>query len=212
MGSGGHRPMMTAPSRGRVQWARAGEPSGSTRLPAVWTNGWWIGTASIAEPCITALEPHVRSWRIVEAGCLPAGPLPEVVVDASALDGSTQHLGLTTVPTGGTPLRRLVAVVSDAWLGVGAAPDVAARHGAVVAQVRSTALALAASAVTVNAVAVPVGYPRLRPEGRSVLGVTATAAELAHAVGFFVEPANDYVVGQVLSVSGGTEVWGNHAL
>jgi len=136
----------------------------------------------------------------------------EVLVDASALstDGAPGE-GLVAVATGPRPPRRVVVVVSAAWLGRGAAPADSARAAAAVGLARHLALELAPTATTVNAVAVPLAFPGPPPASAPVrrdVGID----DLAHAVRFFGHPDNGYVMGQVVSLCGGDQIWSNHDL
>jgi hypothetical protein len=44
------------------------------------------------------------------------------------------------------------------------------------------------------------------------LPVDVDATDLAHVLRYFLDADNDYVLGQVVSVCGGDDAWGNHSL
>lgn len=97
---------------------------------------------------------------------------------------------------------RVVAVSNRDWLGWGNRPRVAAAAAALVAAVRSLALAQGRAGVTVNAVvgmSPADGPPALTPE-------PVRTEDIAAAVAFFLDPRSAYITGQVLHCCGGANL------
>ena len=114
---------------------------------------------------------------------------------------------------------RVVLLSSRAAVGLATRTVYSATKAALLGMARTWALELAPEGITVNVVApgpirtdmfhdvVPAGSERERALAGAVpvrrLGV---AEDVARAVGFFVDPLNSFVTGQVLYVCGGTSV------
>ncbi|MCB0994320.1 MAG: hypothetical protein KDB21_04460 [Acidimicrobiales bacterium] len=176
-----------------------------------WATGRWIGSPQLGAAVTAQLRGVVAAWEIVEPRSAAdfGDAVPDVVVDATAID---PHDGGPVPSPAISSLHRLVAVVSEAWCGVGASPDVAARQGAVVSRQRALALACAASGPTVNTIVVPDGFPATARSPRAVLDAAIAPADLAHVLAYFLDPANGYVLGQMVSLCGGADAWGGHGL
>jgi hypothetical protein len=81
-----------------------------------------------------------------------------------------------------------------------------------VAHSRHLALRLARSGTTVNAVAIPDPFPSLEPPPSAPIRTAVGIDDLAYVVRFFGHPDNGYVIGQLISLCGGDDVWANHSL
>ena len=114
---------------------------------------------------------------------------------------------------------RVVLLSSRAAVGAVRRTAYSATKAGMLGMVRTWALELAADGITVNAVApgpirtdmfyevVPQGSEQERALAAAVpVKRLGEAADVARAVGFFTDPANSYVTGQVLYVCGGTSV------
>ena len=180
---------------------------------------WWLGPAAIGadvarELSEFAIHPISAPESVPRAdfGADFAGVVG--VVDATALDThlDTDAAGalIDDLLRRSGPPRRVVRIVTHEWLGRGTGAA-SARNAAVIAHARASALAVAPIGSTVNVVAVPANFPGAAPPG-SPLPIDIGAADLAHALRYFLEADNSYVVGQVVSVCGGDDAWGNHSL
>jgi hypothetical protein len=112
---------------------------------------------------------------------------------------------------------RVVAVGSRDWLGWPSRPRVAAQAAALVATVRSLALAHGQAGVTVNAV---IGLPFDAAGRRNAGPASGThlyepvpltsepigADDIAAAVAFFIDDRSGYITGQVLHCCGGASL------
>jgi Enoyl-(Acyl carrier protein) reductase len=112
---------------------------------------------------------------------------------------------------------RVVAVGSRDWLGWPSRPRVAAQAAALVATVRSLALAHGQAGVTVNAViGMPLDAAERRDAGPApgthlyepvpLTGEPVDADDIAAAVAFFLDHRSDYITGQVLHCCGGASL------
>ena len=116
---------------------------------------------------------------------------------------------------------RIVLLSSRAALGLARRTAYSATKAGVMGMARTWALELGGDGITVNVVApgpirtdmfydvVPKDSDKERRLAASVpVGRLGEPADVARAVGFFVDPANGFVTGQVLYVCGGTSVGG----
>jgi NAD(P)-dependent dehydrogenase (short-subunit alcohol dehydrogenase family) len=114
---------------------------------------------------------------------------------------------------------RVVLLSSRAALGLATRTSYAATKAGMLGMARTWALELAPHGITVNVVApgpirtdmfhdvIEAGSPRERALAESMpVRRLGEADDVARAVGFFVDPANGFVTGQVLYVCGGTSV------
>lgn len=100
---------------------------------------------------------------------------------------------------------RIVAIVPAAGLvpvrGQGAS---ASESASVIAQVRTLAMDLAPRGIAANALACgPIGETNFNLVSHTALKRPGTAAEVAAAALFLLDPENSYMTGQVLAVDGG---------
>lgn len=151
-----------------------------------WTTGRWIGPTNWASDVCSAIDA-VERWI--------DGPA-DVVVDASALAGAPGPLPDDAV--------RVVRLVTDGRRD----PAVAACSGAAIAEMRARALTDAPTGRTTNAIVLPAGFPDAAPADRAPLDRSVGTEDLAHALAFLLDPDNDYLTGQVISLLGGDDVWG----
>lgn len=202
----------------------ATEPTAGPAASTPWALGRWHGGGRWAVQVQAGLAGLVGGW-VPEAGDAAGGGGggdgvggggggPWVLIDASALDPTVDVAvvadRLAACATAERPPARVVALVGAGWRG--AAPDVAAaaRAGAVVAAARWAGVALAPRRATVNVVAVPEGFPEAGPAGPA--GAVVGVADVVHAVRFLLRPGNDYLTGQVISLTGGDVLWSNQSM
>lgn len=120
---------------------------------------------------------------------------------------------------------RIVNLSTRAIVGLAGRTVYSASKAAIVSMDRTWALELAPYGITVNTVSPgPIGTPMLNaglPEGdpkRDALAASiplkrlGTAEDVARAIAFFLEPANDWITGQNLFVCGGSSVAATIAL
>ena len=114
---------------------------------------------------------------------------------------------------------RVVLLSSRAALGVVTRTSYSATKAAMIGMARTWALELAADGITVNVVApgpirtdmfhavVPAGSERERALAAAIpVQRLGEGADVARAVGFFADPLNSFVTGQVLYVCGGSSI------
>jgi 3-oxoacyl-[acyl-carrier protein] reductase len=114
---------------------------------------------------------------------------------------------------------RVILLSSRAALGLATRTNYSATKAGMLGMARTWALELGADGITVNVVApgpirtdmfyevVPAGSDKERQLAASVpVRRLGESADVARAVGFFADPANGFVTGQVLYVCGGTSV------
>lgn len=153
------------------------------------------------------------------------GPIDGVVYVPALFDGATEpepatvllnlvdtlRPHLRTAADGGA---RVAAVSSRDWLGWPSRPRVAGQAAALIAAVRSLALAHGRAGITVNAV---VGMPPEVTDRRPVPGTHLLEPvplqpepigpdDIAGAVAFFLDRRSDYLTGQVLHCCGGASL------
>jgi len=171
----------------------------------------------------------VRRFEITtvvhNAGVIRAALLPDVkLADLDAL--VDLHLGcaIQLVQAALPRMRaqrfgRVVLLSSRAALGLATRTAYSATKAGMLGMARTWALELAPEGITVNVVApgpirtdmfydvVEQGSERERALAASVpVKRLGESADVARAIGFFVDPANSFVTGQVLYVCGGTSV------
>jgi hypothetical protein len=189
----------------------ASAPSAASTFPS----GLLLGAASWLDDLAPMLGTVASGWA---RGGSDAGPPAldgiDVIVDATALDGHGRASALTTdladavLATTVRP-QRIILLVGDEWLGTSGSLGAAATSAAALAVGRGLALRLVASGTTVNAIAVPPGFPTAKPPSTAPVQHAVGLPELVHTLIYFAAPANDYVTGQVLSLSGGDTTWSN---
>ncbi len=159
------------------------------------------------------------------AGVIKPALLPEVQLDDldTLLDlhlGSAIQLVQAALP--GMRERhygRVILLSSRAALGLATRTSYSATKAGMLGMARTWALELGGDGITVNVVApgpirtdmfydvVQAGSEKERQLAQSVpVKRLGEAADVARAVGFFADPANGFVTGQVLYVCGGTSV------
>jgi hypothetical protein len=156
----------------------------------------------------------VAEWTTTERVPAVTTRSATVVVDATALSGSDMSEEVQTLldeldAPGPNSLRRVVHVVPLRWLGRALRPADAGRAAFVVAAARARALRAAPARCTVNVVVVPDEFPDALPPASAPIRRPVGAVDLAHVVRYLLDPANDYVTGQVLSICGGDDAWSN---
>jgi len=159
------------------------------------------------------------------AGVIRAALLSEVKLDD--LDGLVDlHLGAAIALTQAVlptmraqRFGRIVLLSSRAAVGAVTRTSYSATKAGMMGMARTWALELAPEGITVNVVApgpvrtdmfydvIEAGSERERALQASIpVRRLGESADVARAVGFFADPANSYVTGQVLYVCGGTSV------
>ncbi len=116
-------------------------------------------------------------------------------------------------PRFGVRGARVVAVSTRDWLGWPDRPRSAAASAALIAAVRSLALAHGRAGITVNAVVsmravesdAPAPGTRLR-DPRPLTGDPVDDEDVAAAVAFLLDPRSAYITGQVLQCCGGSSL------
>jgi len=176
-----------------------------------------------------AVQDMVRRFEVTtlvhNAGVIRAALLADVKLDD--LDALVNlHLGCAIQLVQATLPRmraqrfgRIVLLSSRAALGLATRSSYSATKAGMLGMARTWALELAADGITVNVVApgpirtdmfydvVEQGSDKERALAASVpVRRLGESSDVARAVGFFVNPANSFVTGQVLYVCGGTSV------
>jgi len=179
-------------------------------------------TAAAVKDLVSRFEVNTV---VHNAGVIRAALLPDVKLDD--LDALVDlHLGcaIQLVQAALPRMRaqrfgRVVLLSSRAALGLATRTAYSATKAGMLGMARTWALELAPEGITVNVVApgpirtdmfydvVEQGSERERALAASVpVKRLGESADVARAVGFFVDPANSFVTGQVLYVCGGTSV------
>ncbi|WP_049746315.1 SDR family oxidoreductase [Mycolicibacterium goodii] len=174
-------------------------------------DGWRvIRTAQITDPGCTV------HGVVYLPGLLSSGGYPQKVEPAVSLVELMEAVQprLAHRLEGGA---RVVAVGSRDWLGWPSRPLVAAQSAALVATVRSLALAHGQAGVTVNAV---IGLLVDAAERRDIgpardthlyepvplTGAPVAAEDIAASVAFFLDDRSGYITGQILHCCGGASL------
>jgi hypothetical protein len=176
-------------------------------------SGCYLGPRALGEALAIQLAGLVEPLQLVGHD-EPAPSVAAVVIDATALDTATGATGPARAALGAAVrqadlARRVIHLVPLAWSGRTPDPSAAGRAASTVAEARATALSLAATTTTVNVVVVPDDFPAASASPSAPVPHPPTVAGLAHVIAYFADPANGYVVGQVLSLCGGDDAWGN---
>jgi len=175
---------------------------------------------------VTELEARFDVTTVVHnAGVIRPALLPEVSLDD--VDALVDlHLGcaIQLVQAALPAMRarrfgRVVLLSSRAALGLPTRTAYSATKAGMIGMARTWALELAADGITVNVVApgpirtdmfhdvIQAGSEKERQIAASIpVKRLGEADDVARAVGFFVDPANSFVTGQVLYVCGGASV------
>jgi NAD(P)-dependent dehydrogenase (short-subunit alcohol dehydrogenase family) len=178
-----------------------------------WPSGLWLGPVDLGTAVCAALD-DVTSWTVAGPDEPTDGTVPSIVLDALALcdDTETDRLDrLLGASVAGPPPARVITILWSSWLGRGDSARRAGRSALALAMTRHWALRLAPTGTTVNAVAVPVGFPFAAPAPSAPAQVAAGIEDLGHVIRFFGHPDNGYVIGQVVPLCGGDFIWSNHS-
>ena len=181
--------------------------------------------AATAEAAADLVRRFEVSTVVHNAGVIRPALLPDVKLDD--LDALVElHLGcaIQLVQAALPRMRaqrfgRVVLLSSRAALGLATRTSYSATKAGMLGMARTGALELAPDGITVNVVApgpirtdmfydvVAQGSERERALAAAVpVKRLGESADVARAVGFFADPANGFVTGQVLYVCGGTSV------
>ncbi|MEO6032419.1 MAG: SDR family oxidoreductase [Burkholderiaceae bacterium] len=181
--------------------------------------------AATAQAARELVQRFAVTTVVHNAGVIRAALLPDVKL--SDLDALVDlHLGcaIQLVQAALPAMRaahfgRVILLSSRAALGLATRTSYSATKAGMLGMCRTWALELAADGITVNVVApgpirtdmfydvVDKGSEKERALAASVpVKRLGEAADVARAVGFFADPANSFVTGQVLYVCGGTSV------
>lgn len=166
--------------------------------------------------CVLAHRADAVTTAVYVPGLLAADEQSGDPDPAGTLLDYVTALGpnLRAVADGGS---RVVAVGSRDWLGWPNRPRTAARSAALVATVRSLALAHGRAGVTVNAVlGLPLDAAARREAGvvdgthlhepLPLTGTPVLAEDIAATVAFFLDERSGYITGQVLHCCGGASL------
>lgn len=168
--------------------------------------GWDVRTAG------DGASEAVLSGLVFDPGLLDPTTDPQMTDPAAELRAAIEHARARFAPSGG----RVVVIASRDYLGAPENVAQAAAGGALISAVRSLALELGRSAITVNLV---VGLP-LQPADNAADGVSAyvgahaeallpskpTTADVAATADFLLDPRSSYITGQVLHCTGGASL------
>jgi hypothetical protein len=195
-----------------VATAHAG---GSGTLPW-WPSGLWLGPVDLGA-AVCATLGDVAPWTVSGVDRPPGQRAPSIILNACPLgdDGDPVWPGeleqlLGASGAGGGP-SRVISILWSSWLGRGPSAVRAGRSALAVAVSRHWALRLAPTGTTVNAVAVPTGFPLAPAAPTAPVQVATGIHDLGHVIRFFGHPDNSYVIGQVVPLCGGEFIWSNHS-
>jgi NAD(P)-dependent dehydrogenase (short-subunit alcohol dehydrogenase family) len=186
------------------------------------------GDEAVTDAVVRTLEGE--GWTVMQGGAEPGRAVDGVVYIPGLLedtigahaDPSATLLGLVEslrpqLPSSEEGGARVVAIGSRDWLGWPSRPQVAAQAAALVATVRSLALAHGQAGVTVNAV-IPTPPDAATRRGTGpvpgthlyepvpLTGAPVTADDVAAAVAFFLDRRSGYITGQILHCCGGASL------
>ena len=175
--------------------------------------GLLLGSIPWLGDLLPLLAPVASTWAPIQDASQPDLTGIDVVLDATALTPSeppaiASGMADAVLASARRP-ERIILLVGDEWLGTTGSLTASARSAAALAVGRGLALRLVASGTTVNAIAVPPGFPTAGPPDTAPIQHSVALPELVHTLTFFAARANDYVTGQVLSLSGGDTTWSN---
>ncbi len=181
---------------------------------AGWSVACWLGPQRLAAEVRMLLPDLAQTWHLVaDPATLPEAVLDgsvELLVDAAMLDAATPLEAtvdaVERVIAAGGALRRVVSVVTTAWLGVDGDEREAMRCAAVVGHSRAQALRRAANGITVNTIALATAFRTGEIPAGAPLARSVGSADLANALAFFADPESHYITGQTLNVCAGTTV------
>ncbi|CAN5420613.1 SDR family oxidoreductase [soil metagenome] len=158
----------------------------------------------------------------IDAVVYISGLVTGTITAAHAADPARHLLALVNALSthnliGATEGSRVVTVLSRDWLGWPSRPHNAAAAAALVAAVRSAALAHGRKGITVNAVAaLPDDAFEKRSAGPTpgtqlvepapLTGIAVSADDIAAAVEFLLDRRSTYITGQVLQCCGGASL------
>ena len=183
--------------------------------------------AATAQATRELMQRFAVTTVIHNAGVIRAALLPEVQLDD--LDALVElHLGsaIQLVQAALPAMRerrfgRVILLSSRAALGAQTRTAYSATKSGMLGMARTWALELAADGITVNVVApgpihsdmfydvIPAGSEREQKLAASIpMRRIGEPDDVARAVGFFADPANSFITGQVLYVCGGSSVGG----
>ncbi|HJR93540.1 MAG TPA: SDR family oxidoreductase [Acidimicrobiia bacterium] len=166
------------------------------------------------EEAVAALES--RSERLTRPASpdevlaqVDSGAAVVIFPDAAVAVGAASHDDVMRLISdlGAIADVSIVAVVSDAYLGIDVA-DIAtpATAAAVISAMRSIAVRRG-STTRANAVCVPAGMVSDSGSQRGAMSRAVEPQHVASTVAFLTDPANSYISGQVLFVDGGRHLF-----
>lgn len=184
----------------------------ATELKAL---GWEVRTPN--DGANDGADEAALSGLVFDPGLLGPTSDPQIADPAAELRAAIEHARTRFVSSGG----RVVVIASRDYLGAPEHVAQAAAGGALISAVRSLALELGRSAITVNLV---VGLPT-RPADNAPQGAGAdgagtsvgahveallpwelTTADIAATTDFLLDPRSSYITGQVLHCTGGASL------
>jgi NAD(P)-dependent dehydrogenase (short-subunit alcohol dehydrogenase family) len=181
---------------------------------ATWSTACWLGPEDVAVQMRELLPDLAATWHVAKhPKALPRAAgrgEVELLVNAAVLDAGTPlEAGIAAVDRvvgARGALRRVVSIVTTAWLGVDGDEREAMRCAAVVAHSRAQALRRAADGITVNTIALATAYRTGDVPAGAPLTRAVGMHDLANALQFFADPESHYITGQTLNICAGTTV------